>query len=148
MQLPAFQPMPTRCPTLSPLAAGPTATTRPTASWPRTAGNCESPQSLLSMEMSEWHRPQCSTCTSTSSAPSRPSSTCCRTNLLLTVAATHASIIAIGVLQKESRTFVKLDDCRAWRADVESPQRLLSGLLPGSRAWGSPLDELPVDGQR
>src|SRR6516225_8752534 len=101
MQLPAVQPIPTRCPTFSPLAAGPTSTTRPTASCPNTAGNCEYPQSLLSTEMSEWHRPQCSTCTSTSSAPSGPSSTCCRTNLPLALMATHASTVAIGVLQEE-----------------------------------------------
>src|SRR3954453_4414083 len=43
MQLPAVQPTPTRCPTVSPLAARPTSTTRPTASCPSTAENCENP---------------------------------------------------------------------------------------------------------
>src|SRR6516225_8850869 len=95
MQLPDDQPIPTRCPTFRPLAADPSATTRPTASCPSTAGNCENPQSLFSTERSEWHRPQCSTCTSTSSAPSGPSSTRCRTSLLFAVGATHASIIAM-----------------------------------------------------
>src|SRR6516164_5126930 len=103
MQLPADQPIPTRCPTFSPLATCPTSTTRPTASCPSTAGNCENPQSLLSIEMSEWHRPQCSTCTSTSSSPSGPSLTCCRTNLLLAAGATHASIVAITNLQKGNK---------------------------------------------
>src|SRR5262249_17516511 len=100
MQLPADQPIPTRCPTFSPLAACPTSTTRPTASCPSTAGNCENPQSLLSIEMSEWHRPQCSTCTSTSSSASGPSSTCFRTNLLLAVGTTHASMVVIAILQQ------------------------------------------------
>ena len=38
MQLPEFQPTPTRCPTLSPLTFGPVAVIRPITSWPRTAG--------------------------------------------------------------------------------------------------------------
>src|SRR3954469_23818532 len=99
MQLPAVQPTPTRCPTASPLAARPTSTTRPTASCPSTAGNCENPQSLSRIERSEWHSPQCSTSTSTSSSPSGPSSTFCRTKLLFAAGATHASIVAIAILR-------------------------------------------------
>src|SRR5262249_38215557 len=72
--LPEFQPTPTRCPILSRLAFGPTAVTRPTISWPRTAGYCEMPQSLFKTDRSEWHTPQCSTATSMSSAPSEPRS--------------------------------------------------------------------------
>src|SRR5262249_31527031 len=53
MQLPELQPTPTRCPTVSPLAFGPTAVTRPTTSWPRIAGYCEKPQSLFKTERSE-----------------------------------------------------------------------------------------------
>src|SRR5262249_21049000 len=53
MQLPELQPTPTRCPTLSPLAFGPTAVTRPMTSWPRIAGYCEMPQSLFKTERSE-----------------------------------------------------------------------------------------------
>src|SRR3954451_6497898 len=100
MQLPAVQPTPTRCPTVSPLAARPTSTTRPTASCPSTAGNCENPQSLFRIERSEWHSPQCSTSTSTSSSPSGPSSTFCRTKLLFAAGATHASIVAIAILRQ------------------------------------------------
>src|SRR3954453_772737 len=100
MQLPAVQPTPTRCPTVSPLAARPTSTTRPTASCPSTAGNRENPQSLSRIERSEWHSPQCSTSTSTSSSPSGPSSTFCRTKLLLAAGATHASIVAIAILRQ------------------------------------------------
>src|SRR5215468_6202457 len=75
MSLAENQPTPTRCPTWCPLAFGPTAVTWPTTSWPRIAGYCEMPQSLLKTERSEWHKPQCSTATSTSSAPSGPRST-------------------------------------------------------------------------
>src|SRR4051794_30890137 len=100
MQLPAVQPTPTRCPTVSPLAARPTSTTRPTASCPSTAGNRENPQSLSRIDRSEWHSPQCSTSTSTSSSPSGPSSTFCRTKRLLAAGATHASIIAIAILRQ------------------------------------------------
>src|SRR3954453_16576372 len=100
MQLPAVQPTPTRSPTVSPLAARPTSTTRPTASCPSTAGNRENPQSLSRIERSEWHSPQCSTSTSTSSSPSGPSSTSCRTRRLFAVGATHASIVAIAILRK------------------------------------------------
>src|SRR3954465_9217215 len=100
MQLPAVQPTPTRCPTISPLAARPTSTTRPTASCPSTAGNRENPQSLSRIDRSEWHSPQCSTSTSTSSSPSGPSSTFCRTRLLFAAGATHASIVAIAILRQ------------------------------------------------
>src|SRR3954466_1987200 len=100
MQLPAVQPTPTRCPTVSPLAARPTSTTRPTASCPSTAGNRENPQSLFRIERSEWHSPQCSTSTSTSSSPSGPSSTFCRTRRLFAAGATHASIVAIAILRQ------------------------------------------------
>src|SRR6185503_9230335 len=79
MQLPEFHPTPTRCPALSPLAFGPTAVIRPMTSWPRIAGYCEMPHSLFNTERSEWHTPQCSTATSTSSAPSGPRSTVSRT---------------------------------------------------------------------
>src|SRR5262247_235164 len=54
MQRPAYQPTPTRCPTLSLLACGPTAVTRPVTSWLRIAGYCEMPQSLFKTERSEW----------------------------------------------------------------------------------------------
>src|SRR5262249_13265272 len=64
-------------------------------SWPSTAGYCEKPQSLLSIDRSEWQRPQCSTATSTSSSPNGPSSTSCLTSLLLAAGATHASILVI-----------------------------------------------------
>src|SRR5437763_6447630 len=100
MQLRAVQPTPTRCPTVSPLAARPTSTTRPTASCPSTAGNRENPQSLFRIERSERHSPQCSTSTSTSSSPSGPSSTFCRTKLLFAAGATHASIVAIAILRQ------------------------------------------------
>src|SRR6516162_3354186 len=108
MQLPANQPIPTCWPIFRPLVAGPNSTTRPVASCPNTAGNFENPQSLFRTEMSEWHRPQCSTLTSTSSAPSGPRSTCCRTNFAFAVGATHASIIAIAVLQKGERLWRQL----------------------------------------
>src|SRR3954452_24261587 len=100
MQLPAVQPTPTRCPIVSPLATRPTSTTRPTASCPSTAGNRENPQSLFRTERSEWHSPQCSTSTSTSSSPSGPSSTFCRTRRLFAAGATHASIVAIAILRQ------------------------------------------------
>src|SRR4051795_3995151 len=101
MQLPAVQPTPTRCPTVSPLAARPTSTTRPTASCPSTAGNRENPQSLSRIDRSEWHSPQCSTSTTTSSSPSGPSSTFCRTRRLFAAGATHASIVAIAILRQD-----------------------------------------------
>src|SRR5207249_12091205 len=47
MQLPEFHPTPARCPTLSPLAFGPTAVTRPMTSWPRIAGYCEMPPVIV-----------------------------------------------------------------------------------------------------
>src|SRR4030095_4567249 len=75
MQLPANQPTPWGCPPLSPFAFGLAAETRPTTSWPRIAGYCELPHSLLKTERSERHTPQCSTATSTSSAPSGPRAT-------------------------------------------------------------------------
>src|SRR3954447_13340816 len=90
MQLPAVQPTPTRCPTVSPLAARPTSTTRPTASCPSTAGNRENPQSLSRIDRSEWHSPQCSTATSTSSAPRGPRSIVSITIGLLASLATQA----------------------------------------------------------
>src|SRR3954447_6086012 len=111
MQLPAVQPTPTRCPTVSPLAARPTSTTRPTASCPSTAGNRENPQSLSRIDRSEWHSPQCSTSTSTSSSPSRPSSTFCRTKRLFAAGATHASIVAIAILRQGERAAARL----CWR---------------------------------
>src|SRR5436309_5161965 len=111
MQLPAVQPTPTRCPTVSPLAARPTSTTRPTASCPSTAGNRENPQSLSRIDRSEWHSPQCSTSTSTSSSPSGPSSTFCRTKLLFAAGATHASIVAIAILRQGERAAARL----CWR---------------------------------
>src|SRR3954469_25551734 len=97
MQLPAVQPTPTRSPTVSPLAARPTSTTRPTASCPSTAGNRENPQSLSRIDRSEWQSPQCSTSTSTFSSPS---STFCRTRRLFAAGATHASIVAIAILRQ------------------------------------------------
>src|ERR1700733_12196025 len=75
MQLPQVQPTPTRWPTLTPFAFGPTAVTRPMTSWPRTAGYCEMPQSFAKTDRSEWHKPLFSTTTSTSSVPSAPRST-------------------------------------------------------------------------
>src|SRR5262249_34896576 len=48
-----------------------------------TAGYCENPHSLLSIDRSEWQTPQESTATSTSSSPSGPRSISCWTNLLL-----------------------------------------------------------------
>ena len=80
MQLPEDQPMPTRWPRTRPLAPEPMAVTRPTTSWPRIMGYWDMPQSLLSTERSEWHRPQCSTATSTSSTPRGPRSTVSRTS--------------------------------------------------------------------
>ena len=47
IQLAAVQPTPTRWPTFNPLAAAPTAVTRPTTSCPRMAGYWEMPQSLF-----------------------------------------------------------------------------------------------------
>src|SRR6266404_8800324 len=90
MQLPEFQPTPTRCPTSSPLAFGPTAVTRPMTSWPRTAGYCEMPQSLFNTEISEWHKPQCSTAISTSSASNGPRSMVSSTIGCFADFATHA----------------------------------------------------------
>src|SRR4051812_17054619 len=111
MQLPAVQPTPTRCPTVSPLAARPTSTTRPTASCPSTAGNRENPQSSSRIDRSEWHSPQCSTSTSTSSSPSGPSSTFCRTRRLFAAGATHASIVAIAILRQGERAAA----CLCWK---------------------------------
>src|SRR6267142_7219106 len=100
MQLAENQPTPTRCPTWSPLAFGPTAVTRPTTSCPRVAGYCEMPQSLLKTERSEWHKPQCSTPTSTSSAPSGPRSTVSNTIGCFAAFATHAlEFVASPVLR-------------------------------------------------
>src|SRR5437870_6702235 len=100
MQLPENQPTPTRCPTLSPLAFGPTAVIRPTTSWPRIAGYCELPQSLLKTERSERHKPQCSTATSTSSTPSGPRSTVSTTIGCFAAFVTHAlEFVASPVLR-------------------------------------------------
>ena len=74
MQLDAFQPMPTRCPSFKPWARSPKATTRPMTSWPATTGYGAAPHSLSITDRSEWHKPQCSTATSTSSAPRGPNS--------------------------------------------------------------------------
>src|SRR4029453_8788838 len=100
MQLPELQPTPTRCPTWSPLALGPTAVTRPTTSWPRIAGYCEMSQSLFKTERSEGHTPQCSTAPSTSSAPSGPRSTLSSTIGCFAAFAIHAlSFIASPILK-------------------------------------------------
>src|SRR5579864_4680026 len=62
------------------------------------AGNCEMPHSLFSTDTSEWHRPQCSTATSTSSVPSGPRSMSWRTSFCFAVAATHALMLIICLL--------------------------------------------------
>ena len=74
MQLFEYHPSPTRSPAFTLVTREPTAFTVPAASCPGTNGYLVMPQSLSSMERSEWQRPQCDTAISTSSSPSGPGS--------------------------------------------------------------------------
>src|SRR5262249_7056615 len=74
MQLFEYQPTPTLSPGFTLVTREPIARTLPTASCPGTNGYFVMPQSLSSIDKSEWQTPQCDTAISTSSSPSGPRS--------------------------------------------------------------------------